>query len=319
MDFPEELLAKIKLIQCLLAGKIEPIASKVNLDTTVDVATLTQKLEKIKNDVNQLEFTEALERNQLASSKSNVIEEDKKFDRTKFEENGVPVKEWKDLRRFVVISKKGNYQDGLKRTYQCTICGCLETNSASQMQDHVETAHFKGAFKYTCPFCEKPFQSRCTLKRHERKDHRPKMEPSEVSTGKVPDSNMVISTHGKEADDTNPDCITVWEDFKKFISVKEKGKSGRNGKRSTFGCSICDHRSLQKSHLMNHIEQQHFRDTFVYTCPVCGNNPSTRHALECHMREKHNKGRGDWWGLEVAKTNEISCENCESGICVKML
>ena len=79
MDFPEELLAKIKSIQCLLAGKIEPIASKVNLDTTVDVATLTQKLEKIKNDVNQLEFTEALERNQLASSKSNVIEEDKKF------------------------------------------------------------------------------------------------------------------------------------------------------------------------------------------------------------------------------------------------
>ena len=199
-----------------------------------------------------------------------------------------------------MISKRGNYQDGLKRTYQCTICGYLETNSASQLQDHVETAHFKGAFKYTCQFCEKPFLSRCTLKRHERKVHKLKQEPSEKST-----SNSFVSTDGKESDDTNPDCITVWDDFRKFIVVQEKGRTGRNGKRSTFGCSICDQRSLQKSHLMNHIERQHFRDTFVYTCPVCGNNPSTRHALECHMREKHNKSRGDWSGLNVATINDI--------------
>ena len=302
-NFPEELLGRIKSIQNLLGGRVEPFAPKVDLGATVDVVTLTQKIEKIKNDVNQLDFTGTWNRSQLTSSNSKeetiFIEEDKKFDQTKLGENE-EVKEWKDLRRFVVISKKGNYQDGLKRTYQCTICGCLETNSASQMQDHVETVHFKGVFKYTCPFCEKPFHSRCTLKRHERKEHKPKVEPSD----NVSDSSMVASTDGKEPDDTNPNCVTVWDDFKKFISVEEKGKPGRNGKRSTFGCSICDHRSLQKSHLMNHIEQKHFKDTFLYTCPVCGNNPSTRHALECHMREKHNQSRGDWSGLDVATKND---------------
>ena len=153
--------------------------------------------------------------------------------------------------------------------------------------------------------CEKLFFSRCTFKRHERKAHRPKQEHSEVSVGNISDSIMVGSIDGKEQDDTNPNCVKVWNDLKKFICVKEKGKTGRNGKRSTFGCSICDYRSLQKSHLMNHIERQHFRDTFVYTCPVCGNNPSTRHALECHMREKHNQSRGDWSGLNVATTNYI--------------
>ena len=312
-NFPEELLAKIKSIQNLLGGGIDLYPSKDNPDVNIDMVTLTQKIEQIKKDVNHLDLTGSLNRGQLIIKKTNTFSEDlksthiagdQKMEQSKFKENE-EVKEWKDLRRFVVISKKGNYQDGLKRTYQCTICGCSETNSASQMQDHVETAHFKGAFKYTCPFCEKPFFSRCTLKRHERKAHRPKQEHSEVSVGNVSDSIMVGSIDGKEPDDTNPNCVKVWNDLKKFICVKEKGKTGRNGKRSTFGCSICDYRSLQKSHLMNHIERQHFRDTFVYTCPVCGNNPSTRHALECHMREKHNQSRGDWSGLNVATTNYI--------------
>ena len=307
-NFPEELLAKIKSIQNLLGGGTDLYPPKDNLGPTVDMVTLTKKIEQIKKDVNHLDFSGSLSRGQLVISEENntfmenspPLAGDEKLEQTKFKENE-EVKEWKDLRRFVVISKKGNYQDGLKRTYQCTICGYSETNSASQMQDHVETAHFKGAFKYTCPFCKKLFFSRCTLKRHERKVHRPKQEPSEVSTSNISDSIY----DGKEPDDTNPNCVKVWSDFKKFICVKEKGKTGRNGKRSTFGCSICDHRSLQKSHLMNHIERQHFRDTFVYTCPVCGNNPSTRHALECHMREKHNKSRGDWSGLNVATTNDI--------------
>ena len=313
-NFSEELLAKIKSIQNLLGGRIDPFPSTGNLDSSVDMVTLlTHKIEQIKNDVNHLDFTGSLTEShpikEVENTPTELLHSPSMPDNQKKEQtehaDGEEVNGWKDLRRFVVISKKGNYQDGLKRTYQCTICGYLETNSASQMQDHIETAHFKGAFKYKCHFCEKPFFSRCTLKRHERKLHKPKQEPSEASTTNLSGSSMPDSTDGKEPDDTNPDCITVWDDFRKFISVKEKGRTGRNGKRSTFGCSICDQRSLQKSHLMNHIERQHFRDTFVYTCPVCGNNPSTRHALECHMREKHNQSRGDWSGLNVAKTNDI--------------
>ena len=199
-NFSEELFAKIKSIQALLKGAADPCASKLNLGADVDLATLavqdvftlTQKIEKIKNDVNLLDFTASLNRSNSINEEKNtpseeqisplLTDQDQKLEQTKLGEDGEAVKDWKDLRRFVVISEKGNYQHGIKRTYRCTICGFLETNSASQMQDHVETAHFKGAFKYNCPFCERQFQSRCTFKRHKRKVHKVKQELDEVST-----------------------------------------------------------------------------------------------------------------------------------------
>ena len=326
-NFSEELFAKIKSIQALLKGGADPCASTLNLGADVDLATLadqdvltlTQKIEKIKNDVNLLDFTASLKRSNSINEEKNtpseeqisplLTDQDQKLEQTKLGEDGEAVKEWKDLRRFVVISEKGNYQHGIKRTYRCTICGFLETNSASQMQDHVETAHFKGAFKYNCPFCERQFQSRCTFKRHKRKVHKVKQELDEVSTNTESETIIGNAVDPKEADDTNPNCVKVWNDFRKFIRVKEKGKSGRHGKRSTLWCSICDHTNAQRSHLMNHIERAHFRDTFVYKCPVCGSSPTTRHALECHMREKHNKSRKDWSGLDVVKTND-----CDSNV-----
>ena len=50
-------------------------------------------------------------------------------------------------------------------------------------------------------------------------------------------------------------------------------------------CSICQNFSHKSKYtLQNHIESKHFPNTFVYTCPKCQKNVSTREALICHKK-----------------------------------
>ena len=303
-DFSEEILAKIKSIKNLLSAGIDPLAMKVKIgDASNDATSLIQNIEKIKRDVSLIDFKGPFNRNPPIIKTEPSRHSESVNEPTKHLEKN-DLKSWQDLRRFVEITKRARFQDGEKRTYKCTICGYQEQHSASQMQDHVESEHFKGNFKYNCSLCEKQFLTRRTVKRHEGKVHASKKQPFRSSTSDLPDDGLKSAdVINPDSDDTNPDCVRVWDDLKKFISVKEKGRSGRNGKRSTLECSICEYPSPQRSHLLNHIERQHFKGTFAYTCLICGISPSTRHGLECHMREKHNKNRGDWNAQDVVTTN----------------
>jgi len=196
----------------------------------------------------------------------------------------VVVKEWKDLRKFVVISKRGNMQTGDRRTYQCTICGYTDRGSAVQVQMHVERAHFKGSFSYSCDQCAQQFCSKYRLDRHMREEHNRKSKSKELSV--TCSSNQKDKETGQSMD---PSEVKEWSDLKSFIASKEKGKRGPGGKSSTLECTLCGRTDWRRTHLMNHIEQKHFRKKFVYSCSLCGARPSTKHALECHMREKHNQ------------------------------
>ena len=50
-------------------------------------------------------------------------------------------------------------------------------------------------------------------------------------------------------------------------------------------CSICQNFSHKSKYtLQNHIESKHFPNTFVYSCPKCQKNVSTREALICHKK-----------------------------------
>ena len=193
----------------------------------------------------------------------------------------VVVKEWKDLKKFVVISKRGNMKTEERRTYQCTICGFCDKGSAIQVQNHVEGAHFKGILKYSCFPCGKQFGTREYYNRHMRKEHRPAKEPK----GSAHISDIVQESEVNKKMDPNE--VKEWEDLKGFIAFKEKGKLGRGGKLSKLECTLCGRTDWRRDKLMNHIEQKHFRKKFVYSCTVCGARPSTKHALECHMRERH--------------------------------
>jgi len=197
------------------------------------------------------------------------------------EAEAVVVKEWKDLRKFVVISKRGNLKTEERRTYQCTICGFRDKGSAVQVQNHVESAHFKGTLKYPCVSCGKHFSTRENFNKHMRKEHKSTKEPKKF----VQISTIVQQSEVNKKMDPNE--VKEWEDLKGFVAVKEMGKMGRGGKLSKLECTICGRTDWRRGHLMNHIEQKHFRKKFVYSCTVCGARPSTKHALECHMRERH--------------------------------
>ena len=54
-------------------------------------------------------------------------------------------------------------------------------------------------------------------------------------------------------------------------------------------CSICQNFSHKSKYtLQNHIESKHFPNTFVYSCPKCLKNVSTREALICHKKRCNN-------------------------------
>ena len=192
----------------------------------------------------------------------------------------VVVKEWKDLKRFVVISKRGNIQTGDRRTYQCTICGFRDKGSVVQVQNHVESAHFKGTLKYPCAPCGKQFGTREYYKKHMRKEHKSTKEPKKSV-------HISAIVQKSEVTKMDPSEVKEWEDLKGFIVLKEEGKRGRGGKLSTLECTLCGRTDWRLGHMMNHIEQRHFRKKFVYSCNLCGARPSTKHAFECHMRERH--------------------------------
>ena len=53
--------------------------------------------------------------------------------------------------------------------------------------------------------------------------------------------------------------------------------------QSGYLCSICSvFRHNTKHHVRNHVESKHFPNSFVYSCPTCGKEVSTRKALERH-------------------------------------
>jgi len=53
--------------------------------------------------------------------------------------------------------------------------------------------------------------------------------------------------------------------------------------QSGYLCTICSvFRHNTKHHVRNHVESKHFPNSFVYSCPTCGKEVSTRKALERH-------------------------------------
>ena len=176
-------------------------------------------------------------------------------------------------------------QTGDRRTYQCTICGYVDGGSAVQVQMHVQRAHFKGSFSYSCEQCAEQFCSKYRLDKHMREKHnRKKRKPTESAITSSPNQKDKETCQSMD-----PSEVKEWADLKSFVVSKEKGKRGPGGKSSTLECTLCGRTEWRRGHLMNHIEQKHFRKKFVYSCSLCGARPSTKHAFECHMREKHSQ------------------------------
>lgn len=83
------------------------------------------------------------------------------------------MKEWKDLKKFIVLGEWAPCKSGsksLRRLSQCAVCG--KTNaSRSILLAHLESAHFKNTFKHTCTKCGRSYGTRRGSIKHRKTCH----------------------------------------------------------------------------------------------------------------------------------------------------
>ena len=91
---------------------------------------------------------------------------------------GSEIKDWEDLKRFAIVIKNGKYGSGEHRDYQCSLCGKLAKGGSKHgarlydILSHIECKHFKDAFTHTCDICQESFNTKGSLKAHNRRMHK---------------------------------------------------------------------------------------------------------------------------------------------------
>ena len=75
------------------------------------------------------------------------------------------VREWNDLKKFVVHGERAKYGSGHKKLSQCTLCGKTNINR-NRLLAHIKSVHFWKAFRFTCTSCGKSQGTRNGLIAH---------------------------------------------------------------------------------------------------------------------------------------------------------
>lgn len=92
-----------------------------------------------------------------------LLDKVKKLDKEVMHEVSNKVKVRKDFNKFITKLKNGG-KNG-KTLFRCNLCGRTRP-CQGHVLDHIESAHFKGVFTYTCPQCGKTFGFRRGLYFH---------------------------------------------------------------------------------------------------------------------------------------------------------
>jgi len=105
----------------------------------------------------------------IGNRRSLGVSHNTEFESKKLDEQ---VKEWADLKKYVVTTKKGNPEEGVKlRTiHQCKLCDTTARNKG-HLLDHIERIHFKKVIDNTCTLCGKKMNSRTSLRCHKWHKH----------------------------------------------------------------------------------------------------------------------------------------------------
>jgi len=75
------------------------------------------------------------------------------------------IKEWKDLKNFVIKGEKIRIEGKCRRRYECKICGTASANKG-HLLSHIEGKHFPKVLKYTCNKCGRSQGNRESAKSH---------------------------------------------------------------------------------------------------------------------------------------------------------
>lgn len=149
-------------------------------------------------------------------------------------------------------------------TLTCSLC-YKELKGPEQLRRHVENKHFKGTFKYTCNNCKEVKFTKCAMKEHQIKKH----------NHSKPIFYNVLNVSSSSIDDVQSD-----HDFRRFCQKTEEDKN-------KYKCTLCSYLNTRFYKSINHIEREHFKDIFQYTCKLCGSMFPSRAETFKHLRVKH--------------------------------
>jgi len=118
----------------------------------------------------------------------------------------------------------------------------------------------------------------------------PELTDSSVITAKLHQSRQMVSITGQGLIKKSQSVVSSghpeikeWKDLKNFVIRGEKVSIGGKCKRR-YECKICGTASVNKGHLISHIEGQHFPKVLKYTCTRCGRSQGNRESAKSHMR-----------------------------------
>ena len=119
----------------------------------------------------------------------------------------------------------------------------------------------------------------------------PKLADASVETVKLKESPQRVSISGQGlinksqsvAFNGSPGGIKDYKDLQNYI-IKGERVSLEGRCRRRYECVICGTASVNKGHLLAHIEGKHFHRVLKYTCNRCGRSQGNRASAKSHMK-----------------------------------
>jgi len=118
----------------------------------------------------------------------------------------------------------------------------------------------------------------------------PKLTDSSDKTAELQESHHRISSSGqgliKKSQSVASNGSPGIKDYKDLQNYVIKGEKVRlKGQcRRRYECVICGTASVNKGHLLAHIEGKHFHRVLKYTCNRCGRSQGNRESAKSHMK-----------------------------------
>jgi len=117
------------------------------------------------------------------------------------------------------------------------------------------------------------------------------MTASPLKAAELQETAEKISVHGQgwikkgreQREDAKAHGIKEFNDFKKFVKKGDKVFLINTGK-ILYECTICGAATVNKGHLLQHIEGKHFPGVIDYTCKLCGRTQGRRESARAHVQ-----------------------------------
>ena len=148
-------------------SKIKPDPEDVSPcpDATEDAALDAVSSIQLLGSPSLLPINTSLEQTEMIFDLPDVKREDCENN----QDSNSEVKDWDDLKKFVI--HMGEYK------YKCSLCGQLNSASRpgpSHLLYHIESMHFRNVFTHTCNICHETFETKSILIQHRSKAHKGK-------------------------------------------------------------------------------------------------------------------------------------------------